>query len=130
MAALAEAMAFIEAFCAAHGVSERDRLRLMLVVEELFTNTVTHGHGGDCEAPVRLWLSASTEALSVRFEDDAPPFDPQAERAGASVGLEAELEDRPVGRLGIPLVLSLASVFSYAWEDGWNRLHLELRREL
>ena len=44
MAMLAETAAFVETFCAAQGVSPEDALRAVLVVEELFTNTVAHAH--------------------------------------------------------------------------------------
>ena len=53
MASLPRATAFIEAFCAKHAIDPQDALRLLLLVEELFTNTVMHGHGGGSAAPVR-----------------------------------------------------------------------------
>ena len=48
------AAGFVEAFCAAQGVAPPDALRLTLIVEELFTNTIVHGHGGDHASPVRI----------------------------------------------------------------------------
>ena len=54
MAMLAQTAAFVETFCAAQGVSPEDALRAVLVVEELFTNTVAHGHRGDSDAEVTL----------------------------------------------------------------------------
>jgi len=44
MARLPDAIGFAEDFCRQHGIVHDDRLRLTLVVEELFTNTVEHGH--------------------------------------------------------------------------------------
>ena len=48
------ARALAEAVCARQGVAAGDTLRLVLVLEELFTNTVMHGHRRDCDAPVLI----------------------------------------------------------------------------
>ena len=37
-----------------YDVSETEVLRLMVVVEELFTNTVEHGYGGECDEPIEI----------------------------------------------------------------------------
>jgi len=129
MEGLGEAIAFIEAFCADRGVAESDGLRLSLVLEELFTNTVVHGHGGGSDAPVRLALRADASHLELRYEDSAPPFDPLAHVAREPVDPGAEVADRPVGHLGIPLIVNMAERISYAREDGCNRIVLALRRQ-
>ena len=128
MAMLAETATFVETFCARAGVSRDDALRLTLIVEELFTNTVAHGHGGDCDAPVAVALAAREDALLLYFEDCAPAFDPGPRMAAGPAALEAPLEARPVGGLGMHLVARLAHHVRYAYEDGRNRLWIELRR--
>ena len=45
MRMLHDALAFVAAFAEARNLSERDLLRLQLVIEELFTNTIMHGYG-------------------------------------------------------------------------------------
>ncbi len=129
MARLPEATAFVESFCDAQGIARADALRLTLVVEELFTNTVTHGHGGDCDAPVRIALDASTSHIALAYVDSAPPFDPVAHLASAAAGLEADPDDRRVGGVGIALVLRMAERASYVREDGCNRLVLTIARD-
>ena len=57
------------------GVAADDSLRLQLVVEELFINTISHGHRGDSEGRVSLTLGRKNGGLTLRYEDDAPPFD-------------------------------------------------------
>ena len=69
---------FVEAFCAESGLPRAVFLRLNLVLEELFTNTIKHGHRGDCDAPVWIAVSRSGDTLSVVYEDKAPPFNPYA----------------------------------------------------
>ena len=130
MDCLPQAIAFVEAFCTERGVARSDVLRLSLLVEELFTNTVMHGHGGDSDAPVRIGLRADPSQLDLSYEDTAPPFDPQDHVARSTTDLETDVFERPVGQLGIALVVNMAMRVSYGREDGWNRLHLILRREM
>ena len=129
MAGLADAIAFVDAFCADRGVAASDGLRLALVVEELFTNTVMHGHGGGSDAPVRLALRADASHLELSYEDSAPPFDPLDHLARSPIDPAASVVDRPIGQLGIALVVNMAERISYAREDGRNRIVLVLRRQ-
>ena len=126
--ALAEAIEFVEAFCVDRGVAASDGLRLSLVVEELFTNTVVHGHGGGSDAPVRLLLRVDRSHLELSYEDSAPPFDPVAHAARSPVDPAAAVADRPIGHLGLALVVDMAERISYVREDGCNRVLLALRR--
>jgi len=93
----ASVSAFVESSIA--GVPSRLIRRVQLVVEELFVNTVTHGHGGDCDAPVDISVSLEDEHVTVVYEDTAPAFDPFA--GGESSDPAAPLEARawPVGAL-------------------------------
>jgi serine/threonine-protein kinase RsbW/sigma-B regulation protein RsbU (phosphoserine phosphatase) len=127
MEGLAEAIEFVEAFCADRGVAESDGLRLSLVIEELFTNTVVHGHGGGSDAPVRFGLSVDASHLELSYEDSAPPFDPLAHVAAAPVDPGAGVSERPIGHLGIPLIVNMADRISYVRADGCNRIRLALR---
>ena len=126
---LALATAFVEDFCERQGVAPGDALRLTLIVEELFTNTILHGHRGDNESPVRIELGVGPTQLTLRFEDSAPPFDPLQYLASAAPRLDAPAAERQVGGLGLPLVARMAERFEYAHVDGFNRLTLRVRRE-
>jgi len=128
MEGLADAIEFVEAFCAERGVAESDGLRLSLVIEELFTNTVVHGHGGGSDAPVRLGLHVDASHLELSYEDSAPPFDPLAHVAAAPIDPGAGVADRPIGHLGIPLIVNMSERISYVHADGCNRIRLALRR--
>jgi anti-sigma regulatory factor (Ser/Thr protein kinase) len=129
MEGLPEAIAFVEAFCADRGVAGSDGLRLSLLVEELFTNTVTHGHGGDCDAPVRIGLRVDPTHVELSYEDSCPPFDPLDHVARSPIDPAADLADRPVGQLGLALVVSMAERAAYVRADGCNRVRLALRRQ-
>jgi len=130
MASLAGAIEWVEAFCADRGVAASDVLRLSLVVEELFTNTVMHGHGGGSDAAVRFGLRVDASHLELSYEDSAPAFDPLEHVARAPIDPAAGLVDRPIGGLGIPLVVRMSERIRYAREDGRNRIVLALRRQV
>ena len=129
MERLAEAIEFVEAFCADRGVTESDGLRVSLVLEELFTNTVVHGHGGGSDAPVRVALRVDATLLELAYEDSAPAFDPLDHVARLPIDPAQPLVDRPIGQLGLPLIVAMAERISYAREDGCNRIRLALRRQ-
>jgi len=115
---------FLNDFCTRQGVGREKCLRLNLVVEELFTNTVRHGHRGDCDQPV--WVSVDTEAGEVRmvYEDTAPPFNPYALFANVP---DTTLSLRKIGGLGVVLTRELASKRDYAYLFGRNRISLTLK---
>ena len=124
---LPETAAFVDAFCHRHGVGPADALRITLVVEELFTNTVEHGYHGDSDALVRLVLALDGDAVALLYEDRAPPHDPLVRLPAATTDPDATLGSRPIGGLGMLLVTQLAAAARYAREDGCNRLWLRIR---
>ncbi len=124
MAELADALAFVDRFCAAQQIGDEPRLRLTLVVEELFSNTVQHGHRGDAASPVRLALSRAAQGIELFYEDRAPAFDPLAWSHAHATPPPPDAAT-PGGR-GVLLVLQLSSATRYAFEDGCNRLWLQL----
>jgi anti-sigma regulatory factor (Ser/Thr protein kinase) len=113
---------FIASVCAAAGVPRKTCLRLTLLVEELFTNTVVHGHGRDTESPIHLTVDVHVESIALTYEDTAPPHDPFAK-----VGVPDEaagVEERPVGGLGVMLIAAMAERVQYTYAGGRNRISL------
>jgi serine/threonine-protein kinase RsbW len=122
------ATAFVETFGRRHGVAPADVLRLSLMVEELLTNVVVHGHGTDSPAPVRIGLQEVGGELTLCFEDTAPAFDPHSRLPQELAELEGDTGERPVGHLGLPLIFRMARASRYERTAGWNRLRLILAR--
>jgi len=121
-AALRDVDAFLAGVGAAAGFPHEATLRLTLLVEELFTNTVVHGHGGDSDAPVRLECEVEAGRVALAYEDTGPAHDPFA-----SVGrpdAAASVEERPVGGLGVLLVSAMAQQFEYRRAGDTNRVTL------
>src|SRR5436190_20229776 len=113
MAGLAALRAFLEAFCAEAGVAQDHCLRLHLVLEELFTNTVRHGHRGDSDWPVWVTLSVAGANVNLTYEDAAPAFNPYGTPPDAPPDTTVKM--RKIGGLGVLLTRKLATSREYAY---------------
>ncbi len=104
----------------AAGEAMRGRFaQIELVLEEVLTNLVRHAYkGGDGEAEVGCETQPDG-AFRLRFTDWGPPFNPLEQSAP---DVNAGLEDRQIGGLGIHLVRHAADEVSYRREGGTNVL--------
>ena len=105
-------------FAEHHGIGEQDVLGVNLVLEELVSNVILHGgHDDDLEHEILIRLSIADGILRIEVEDDGRPFDPQD---APPPDLEAPLEQRPVGGLGLHLVRELVDELDYHRANGQN----------
>lgn len=125
LACLPATAAFAQDFCARNRIAPPVLLRLTLVIEELFTNTVTHGHGGDCDAPIAITLSVADGGVTLCYEDVAPRFDPLPYMRTPPENLDAPPPARAVGGLGLHLVGQMATHIRHSYASG-NQLYLTL----
>lgn len=109
----------ITAFCAEQQLPDRVGQDLMLVLDEIFTNIVSYAYDDGERHEIEISLSLDAEGVSVYVVDDGKAFDPLAQTAP---DLDADLDDRPIGGLGIHLLRSLMRDVSYRRENGHNVL--------
>jgi serine/threonine-protein kinase RsbW len=121
---LAAVCAFVDRFCADAGVAHGAGLRLNLVVEELFTNTVKHGHRGGSDAPVVITLTAQPDGIRLVYEDQAPPFNPLA--YADKFKTAEHVEGGKEGGLGVVLAREMSFNAEYHYLFGHNRISLTL----
>lgn len=116
----------VETFGEANELPEPKVYVVNLMLDELVTNLVMHGNsnGGTLRANIRLEVGEGGITLTV--EDDGQPFDPTAAEAP---DVDAALEDRQVGKLGLHFVKSLADHVSYRLEDGRNLLTINVETD-
>jgi anti-sigma regulatory factor (Ser/Thr protein kinase) len=122
LAAFDQIKALIEEFCTSAALGPEDRHKLTLIVEELFTNTVNHGFSGDSDSPVSLVLEESTDGIRLTYEDAAPAYNPFS--ASRRTDIEATINERRVGGLGVFLAIGLTRRADYSFVDGRNRIAL------
>jgi serine phosphatase RsbU (regulator of sigma subunit)/anti-sigma regulatory factor (Ser/Thr protein kinase) len=95
-----------------------------LCLEELITNIIHHGLAGESDRLIRVRLSMSPEWLEIILKDDAPPFDPFHQVGEPD--LDANVDDRSVGGLGVHLVKTLMDD-ARAYYDGSGNLIVLLK---
>lgn len=114
--------AFADEFARRCGLPDDERSRLLIILDELFTNAVTHGPGPhSAGVSIAVALGWRTGHLRISFIDDGQQFDPLAFRAS---DLADATEERGIGGLGIHIVRSLVHQARYRREGGRNYLHL------
>jgi serine/threonine-protein kinase RsbW len=114
-------------FCHDHSLDEEVEFDLNLVLEELFTNSVKHGgcEGMENAVQVRLQIlneSVPNKAVQVEFADSGTPFNPLT---APVPNLEAALEERSIGGLGVHLVRQIMRDLEYRRAGEWNRLTMQ-----
>lgn len=94
--------------------------RVLVVVEEVFLNTIKYGYAAECDRPVRLGLNQGSGRLTLTYEDEAPSFDPAAWSAdGERSQLAPSLRE---GEAGLALLFGLADGVTHQPLQPGNRL--------
>lgn len=96
--------------------SDKQMLEFALVMEELCANIIRHG-ARDGETRIEVGFETTEGALTAVIRDDGPPFDPTS---APQVDIEAPLEERIPGGLGIHLVQHFADAVEYRREENHN----------
>lgn len=106
-------------------------LDLRLVAEEVLTNVAKYGHDDGAEHSVRVGLTLVPGEVTLEFTDDGRPFDPLAAKppalAARSPDVPVQGGERPIGGLGIHLMLSLVDGAAYVRRGAYNVLTLTKR---
>ena len=91
-----------------------------LALDEVFMNVVMHGTTPDgSPREVSVLLRHAGSAVTMVMEDDGPAFDPLTLDAP---DIDAPIEDRELGGLGVFLVRELMDELSYAYTGTHNQL--------
>lgn len=115
-----------ESFCMQHGIQTSVMRAFQVAFDEWLTNVVDYAHRGREELGIEVSLAVTPAALVAEITDSGPPFDPLNDSAEPS--LELEVEDRPVGGLGVHLIRTLMDDVSYRRDAQHNRLRLAKHR--
>lgn len=96
--------------------------RLELASEEALVNIIQHAYGKKQRGKIEIGLTVGKESIEIAIRDWGPPYDPLAK--APQVDLEASLEDREVGGLGIHLMQQIMDEVVYRRENAANLLTL------
>jgi serine/threonine-protein kinase RsbW len=95
--------------------------QVTLALDELFTNIVTYGAITDPSACIALDIVLEDDVMRIALSDPGRPFDPTTL---APPDLEASLEERQIGGLGVHFARTLMDSLDYRHADGRNHLTL------
>ena len=96
-----------------------------LVLEEFGLNIMNYGYDEGLHT-FELSLTSSADTITIEFVDDGRPFNP-LEDVKAPV-LDSEIQDRPIGGLGIHLVMEMTEDFQYRRENSRNHSTMTIRK--
>ena len=84
--------------------------RLVLVLDELFSNIVIHGYTQGCEGDILVEAQVRDRAVDVTLTDHAPAFNPLLV---PKTDTTLSLEERPLGGLGLLFVRNTTDELHY-----------------
>ena len=114
---IAAVAAQIDEFCAAYNLEPHVAYAVNLSVEEILTNTISYGYDDDEPHRIDIRVSMDGSLLAVEITDDSIAFDPSTV---ADPDIEAALEDRPLGGLGLFLANQMMDSVEFRRGDGCN----------
>ena len=108
----------VEAFGEVHGLHQQSIFSVNLALDEVVTNIIRYAYGDNgLPRPIVVRLALEEGVLAAQVEDDGHAFNPLEAPAP---DIDATIEDRPIGGLGIHLVRSVMDSVEYRRDDGRN----------
>ena len=125
MAELPRLLEFATDFAQDFGLPDQERSRLLIIIDELFSNVVLYGYDRpDRRGAISVRLSCADGILEIQLDDNGRAFDPLKAPAP---DLDLSAAERPVGGLGIYFVRKLVDEARYVRRGNRNRLVLKRR---
>lgn len=98
--------------------------KLYVVVDELVTNIVNYAYPDGENDYLDVEIMHDKELLTIRFRDGGVPFNP-LEKAPSDITLP--MDQRPIGGLGILLVVQKVDAIAYEYINGENVLTISFK---
>ena len=114
---LESVISFVSDLCVRNSIPPETERDLKLALDEMITNVATHAYPGSGEHRFTLQITVSSEEFVARIEDDGVEFNPTEHPIP---DLDAPLEERKVGGLGIHLVRQIMTSVEYQRVAGKN----------
>ncbi|HEY0835980.1 MAG TPA: ATP-binding protein [Azospirillum sp.] len=117
----------VEGFFDEHGLPPKLAFAFNLALDELLTNVISYAFAPGTTHEIAVRLAVADGQVTAELEDDGPAFDPLTD-ARAPV-LDGDIDDRPIGGLGIHFVKTMMDRVDYERRDGRNRLTMSKRAD-
>jgi sigma-B regulation protein RsbU (phosphoserine phosphatase) len=114
----------VDGFVDCNGLPEKIAFNLNVCLDELITNIISYGYDDDEGHDIVVKFSYDGRSFVTEIIDDAKEFDPFTQ--APEPDLDLDVDDRPIGGLGVFLVKEFMDGTEYRHEDGRN--HTVLRK--
>ncbi|MCP3689174.1 MAG: ATP-binding protein [Gammaproteobacteria bacterium] len=115
----------LTAFSEKFGLTDDALFKLTLCLDELFVNSVSYGFASPGHSEFMIYLELGQNLLCAEIIDDGTPFDPFKD--APLPDLQAPVEERALGGLGIHLVKSLSHSTEYRFHENRNHVYLTMQ---
>jgi len=117
---LGDVRRFIKNAAEQAGLDGKSTYNLQLALDEIVTNVILYGYeASGLTGNIVLKSDRTEESLVITLEDTGIAYDPRTREMPDEVDLSKDLEDRPIGGLGIFLAINGVDEFNY--ERAGNR---------
>jgi serine/threonine-protein kinase RsbW len=128
--ALAPIRDFVEEAAKQAGLDKKAIYDLVLAVDEIATNVVTHGYEeAGLKGDIKIDAEITPERLVIHLRDRGLPYDPSTYSVPTSEDLSRPLEERNIGGLGILLARAAVDELNYKDIDSFHVHEFVIRRE-
>lgn len=116
---------FVVDYATRLGFQERGVQAVQMAVDEACTNIIEHAYGGEGKGDIELLCQQHQQGIKVVIKDTGNPFNPDSVNPP---DLEAPLEERDIGGLGLFLMRKLMDDVHFSFESGGNTLVMIKKR--
>lgn len=101
-----------------HVIDDKWRNRLKVCSEEILINIIDYS--GSDKVYVTCEFIDAGKTLRLEFVDEGTPYNPLEEKS--DVDIDADIDERRIGGLGVFLYTTMMDEMKYRYEDGKNHL--------
>ncbi|WP_291718480.1 SpoIIE family protein phosphatase [Magnetospirillum sp. 64-120] len=123
LAELERLAGLVDEFVERHGLPDRISFNLNLCLDELITNIVSYGYDDSHHHDIHVRFSLDNGCLMTEIIDDGKEYNPFTDAPEPDLALE--VDDRPIGGLGVFLVKEFMDRTDYRRDGGKNVVTLE-----
>ncbi len=113
-----------EKACQTRGIAPEIIYVINLSLEELITNALRYGSEGRQPLHFEISIHDTDDGIILKITDDANRFDPLVD--APEPDLDAEIEERRLGGLGIYLIKSMTKLVEYDYRDHRNNILIKI----
>ena len=107
------------------GVTGEEEHFVFIALDELISNVIKYAYAGGQPGPVEVSCEVRVSDFHVEIRDSGTPFNPFVDAPVPDV--EAKLEDRGIGGLGLHMIRKMIPSLNYRYDGGQNIVGFDVR---